>query len=502
MVVKLSDLLELDVMKRASPLVRAGKAGIPSGTVRWVHSSEVLEIAPLLRGQELLLSGGDALLSLRPAAQRDYILSLAARHVTALAIQTAGTGRKLSAELVEAAEEVGLPLIELRRVVPFVEIAEEVNRKVVAEHVTALQTADSLSQRLAEHLATSGPALGPLIEIVAQTLRIEVALLDPNGSVLEFVDGFPPDPTSVQVESDIFVGSLVSARLRLQSREDVPPELLKTVGERIGSILALAVSQQHRPAAQQIAHTALMRAVVTGAGAAQIHELCTAAGVSTVDPAFVMVFRRIGQSSVRGVTEKILKTHCPDALTYLDGESLWVMVQLSISGTRRERRELLGGLRADLRGLPVAGAMGPTVATPLHAHSSLVEARLTQAVGAPDDLESNFRDCEDFLLERLESRELAGPVGGRITQELLGELLDYDRRRGTQLLSTLDVWLMSGCNTAEAARGLFIERQTLHKRLRKIFELIGGDPRGSRKLPGLYLAVHLAKNPSPEEVGV
>ena len=162
-------------MKRASPLVRAGEALIPSGTVRWVHSSEVLEIAPLLRGQELLLSGGDALLNLKPAAQHEYIRSLAARHVTALAIQTAGSGRSLSAELVEAAEEVGLPLIELRRVVPFVEIAEEVNRKVVSEHVTALQTADSLSQHLAEHLTSSGPALRPLIEIVSQALRIEVA---------------------------------------------------------------------------------------------------------------------------------------------------------------------------------------------------------------------------------------------------------------------------------------------------------------------------------------
>jgi PucR family transcriptional regulator, purine catabolism regulatory protein len=502
MVVMLSDLLELDVMKRASPLVRAGEASIPTGTVRWVHSSEVLEIAPLLRGQELLLSGGDALLNLRPAAQHEYIRSLAARHVTALAIQTAGSGRSLSDELVAAAEEVGLPLIELRRVVPFVEIAEEVNRKVVSEHVTALQTADSISQHLAEHLASSGPALSPLIDIISQALQIEVALLDPSGSVLEFADGFPPDSTSVNVESDIFVGSLVSARLRLQSRQDVPPELLKTVGERIGSILALAVSQQHRPTAQQIAHTALMRAVVSGASASQIHELCTAAGVSTALPTFVMVFRRIGLSSVRGVAEKILRTRCPDALTYLDGESLWAMVQLSISGTRQERRELLEGLRADLRGLAVAGAMGPTMATPLHAHASLVEARLTQAVGAPDDLESNFRDCEDFLLERLEARELSGPVAGRITQELLGELLDYDRRRGTRLLDTLDTWLISGCNSAEAARLLFIERQTLHKRMRKIFELIGGDPRGSAKLPGLYLAVHLAKNPSPVDAGV
>ncbi|MET1152628.1 hypothetical protein [Arthrobacter sp.] len=67
-----------------------------------------------------------------------------------------------------------------------------------------------------------------------------------------------------------------------------------------------------------------------------------------------------------------------------------------------------------------AAARVTTVATPLHAHSSLVEARPTQAVGAPDDLESNLRDCEDFLLDRPAARELSGPVVGRTTQELLG----------------------------------------------------------------------------------
>ena len=55
-------------------------------------------------------------------------------------------------------------------------------------------------------------------------------------------------------------------------------------------------------------------------------------------------------------------------------------------------------------------------------------------MGAPGDLDSNLRDCEDFLLDRLAARELSGPVIERITQESLGELLDYDRRRGTRLL--------------------------------------------------------------------
>lgn len=58
--------------------------------------------------------------------------------------------------------------------------------------------------------------------------------------------------------------------------------------------------------------------------------------------------------------------------------------------------------------------------------------------------------------------------------------LAYDRRRGTHLLETRRQWLRSGCSTAETARVLFLERQSMHSRLTRIFELIGGDPRGRR----------------------
>lgn len=497
MVIMLADVLDLEVMRRTNPIIRAGKSQIPLCTVRWVHSSEVVEIAPLLRGQELLLSGGDALLSLRPEAQADYIHSLASRRVAALALQTTGTGRSLTTELIAAAENAGLPLVELRRVVPFVEITEEINRRIVSEQVTALQIADSISRRLVEQITTAGPALEPLVEVISTTLQMNVTLLDRSGSVLEFSDGFPPEDTSLPVEVEVFVGSLELARLRLQSRQGMEPELLRTVGERVSGILALAVSQRHAPTNTQISHSALMRAVVSGASAAQILELCQPAGLSTSRPVFALVFRRIGPYTFRDSADRILRARCPDARTYVDGESLCAIVQLGSSNVNRERQNILDGLRDDFHNVSVAGALGPIVATPAEAHTSLAEAQLTQSVGAPDDLEHNIRDCKDFALERLAARELSGAVGERLTQELLGELLDYERRRGTRLLDTLDVWLASGCNSAESARLLFVERQTLHNRLRKVFELIGGDPRGTAKLSGLVLAVRLAKNPFP-----
>ena len=56
MLVPLSDVLALPEVAAASPVVLVGD---PDRTlIRWVHSSEVFEMGPLLRGGEFLLTTG------------------------------------------------------------------------------------------------------------------------------------------------------------------------------------------------------------------------------------------------------------------------------------------------------------------------------------------------------------------------------------------------------------------------------------------------------------
>jgi purine catabolism regulator len=81
-----------------------------------------------------------------------------------------------------------------------------------------------------------------------------------------------------------------------------------------------------------------------------------------------------------------------------------------------------------------------------------------------------------------------------ITQQL-GGLLDHDAQRRSLLVETLRVWLDTGCNTAQAARELHVERQSMHQRLQRIFSLCGGDPRGTGSLAALHLATRLVRLP-------
>src|SRR5580693_2614143 len=112
------EVLDLDVVRRGSPLVVAGAARLDV-PVRWVHAAELTDIGRLLRGGELVLSTGIAMPE--PAAElAAYVDSLAKVGVAGLVVEL---GRRyataLPPALVTAAEERSLPLIELRREVAF-----------------------------------------------------------------------------------------------------------------------------------------------------------------------------------------------------------------------------------------------------------------------------------------------------------------------------------------------------------------------------------------------
>ena len=121
----LREVLRDPTVVAAEPLVLAGRTRL-GRLVTWVHTSEVLDIATLLRGGELLLVGGVSLATASPAQRVTYIQDLAERQVAGIAIETGGRLPTVPEEMVTEAERRHLPLIELRRVVRFVEVTQSI----------------------------------------------------------------------------------------------------------------------------------------------------------------------------------------------------------------------------------------------------------------------------------------------------------------------------------------------------------------------------------------
>lgn len=233
------------------------------------------------------------------------------RGVSALAVETVASAHGLSADILEEAEDAGLPLIELQRVIPFVDVAEEINRRIVSCQVSVLQTADALSQRLAEHLAASGAAVVPLLTQVATALGVGVTLTDHHGHVIDSVaaPGTEPGetPGTGAVSTDILIGGVVVARLVMSGNPDAA--LLTVAGERISNIIALALSHRHTPTLEQIAETRLLSAVVHGTDDHRLRELGRSAGLSSQVPVVMVLFSGTGLAAVSGALGRVLPGH-------------------------------------------------------------------------------------------------------------------------------------------------------------------------------------------------
>jgi purine catabolism regulator len=75
--------------------------------------------------------------------------------------------------------------------------------------------------------------------------------------------------------------------------------------------------------------------------------------------------------------------------------------------------------------------------------------------------------------------------------EVLGPLLEYDQRRNSDMVETLQAYFDSGCNVVDAADRLHVHRNSLAYRLRRVSEITGRDLHHQEHLFLLQLALKI-----------
>lgn len=510
MSIRLEDVLNHPSLAAADPVIRAGARAAARTQLRWIHSSEIIDIAPLLAGGELLLTGGEALAQASEERQVNYVRQLAERGVAAVAIETGAALPSLPSAMVAAAEEAGLPLIELRGVVPFVGVMQAINSMLVSDSVSQLRRADEASHAMAVELAHGG-GLDRILAVLAGIIHAEVTLTSISGATLasaaqgqaEVADAStlgPPEQARL-IHIDVPIRGILAAQLLLRVPAGEDENLARTAGNRSVDILALALLQRMSPGLKEVAGAALLRAIDSGSQAWRLQQLASAAGIPPAAALVAIVIRSDMLQQLRAPVERLLTRGAQPSATYVDNAELLAVAVLPGDNPRESRHALLAGLR----GLPALAdtlvAVGPLAAGISDAPWSLSESRLTlelaDALGrspaAAEGPHCPVIDSEAFAVERLAVGSLDTEQRRTFVRQQLGALLDQDAQRNSRLLDTLATWLDSGCNTAQAARELHVERQSMHQRLQRIFELCGGDPRRTGRLAALHLATRLAR---------
>ncbi|MFJ6199401.1 PucR family transcriptional regulator [Micromonospora sp. NPDC092111] len=221
------EVLALDPVRHGAPRLVAGDAGLDR-PVRWVHVTEVPDIATLLGGGELVLTTGIGLPA-DDAGLRAFIGDLADVGVSGLVVELGrryltGVPRVMAA----AAERRGLPLAELRRATPFVRITEAVHALIVDAQLTELRATEEIHQRFTE-LSVEGAEPAEVVRQAAELAGCPVVLENLSRQVLAY------DPAGESAELLLDGWEQHSRRIRPAGRTAYDPGsgwLVTTVGAR------------------------------------------------------------------------------------------------------------------------------------------------------------------------------------------------------------------------------------------------------------------------------
>lgn len=434
----LREVLAFDALRDAAPELLAGEERLDR-PVRWVHSSEIYEISPLLAGGELLLTTGLGLAGSDSGARRHYLREIAQRDVAGVALELGRSFVSVPFELVDEARRLALPLVALHQVVPFTRISESVNTAIVEHRSPALQLAAALERALPD---------GPSAVLAAAAAHIGAALvlLGPDGALLA-THGVPDDTTARTIAARPAATAAVrSGRLAVGSGSVLAAAELDAATHRSAEALAAAPGPGPRTA-----RAALRRLLdAPGVGTAAMALRNAGVPLSRADGRLVGVAAHTAPlghlcASVDGVVLAVLAVPAGD--------------------------DPIATAEAVLRRNPGGAVVGPAVELDAPAAAlgqSLRTARAAVAVAPPEAVTS----ARALTLELLLAAQ-PRPALDAMVAELIGPLVEHDRRHRGRLVHTLEVYLRHGCSPTRAAAVLHLGRQALYQRLERIEALLG-----------------------------
>ncbi|MFG1950331.1 PucR family transcriptional regulator [Micromonospora sp. NPDC048830] len=485
--------------------VCAGDRGLDN-EVRWVHVSETIDPTPWLRGGELLLTTGLKIDD--PEQFGPYVHRLADAGLAGLGFGVGLGYDQVPGPLIQAAEERGLPVLEVPVDAPYVAISEAVSNLLAAERYDTIARAFDAQQALTAAAVESGR--GGLVAEVSRALGGWAVLTDLAANVVrahpaEAADRLPallPDVMRTRERGIRSSGSVVGptesvAIHTLGARGRMRGFLIAGVPGAAsdysrmvlaGAVALLSLEMERSQAARQQVRrlradqlAQILRGAVTGEVAAQ-HALAW-----DLDPAAVRVgvyfcAASRGSQVCDELNELMAEANLPGAVVAQEaGRQARVAVLIDGSEAATAALARLASVRpmvplglGDVVPIEQVG-LSYRAAT----HAAEVGRAERRAVTRFDDLEALH-----MLFRAQSPQALAGFV-----RRVLGPLKQHDRGREGALVATLSTFLAHNGHWNESAAELGIHRHTLRTRIDRIEQITGRDLDSAYGRMELWLAL-------------
>jgi purine catabolism regulator len=517
MAVTVADVLAMPALRSAQPAVLAGAAALDRD-VRWVHTTELPDIGPLLRGGDLVLTTGIALPE-APAALAAFAESLWESRAAGLAIELGRRWDAVPAPLVESCDRVGLPLVALNREVRFAAVAQSVGERIVDDQLARLREAQHVHEVFTDlSVAEAGPA--EILDAVAALSGATVVLESGLHRVLDYrpgprdVDAFLDDwerrSRGVHLDRrtawDASTGWLVTqvgrperdwGRLVIDC-PDGATERLVAVAERGAAALALhRLNDRQRDGQQRRLHHELLVGLLTGGDRDELHRRCELAGLPAGRRRYVGLALRAASPSahdeVVAATLHAASVARAPALVAVIDEDVHVLLSLS---ARTDADRLADDVALAVQSRhDVVAACGTPVDDLARADRTLREAQQV--------LRAVRRAPDTPRVHRLEDVHVRGLLALLRDDDRLQAFADRELARlrsadtSGRLEAVLRALLEHPGSKSAAAASLAVSRPVFYERLAQAAKAMGVDLDDAEVRTSLHLALLVVETTAP-----
>ncbi len=457
--------------------------------VRWVAVTELADPRPFLAGGELVLTTG--LRQGTAADQRGFVERIVDSAAVGLGFAVGLSHDSVPQAVVDAAQRLGLPLLEVPYRTPFIAINRWVADRVLEEHYgrfrDLLDMHDALSRAL-----LGGDGLATLVDVLRGFVGGDVGVIDGLGSPLASAPASTTWPAELipQVRTDpgaVAVGMALAA-LPVQVDGSVPAHLCLRRPAGALDVLPYAVSlvglELARRQAVLTGRRQLLGQVVEDLvrGILAPSEAARRLAVSAVNPEAhhrVVLGEAAGDEQVQARLGSLPWLVRPRVATAIVGQHLVVIAE--DDEPVHELAHLLHGQLASI--------------------SSSVRVGIGGGYPGVSGLRWSFFEAREALLRGpgVNDREplsLSGLILGsqdlplrEIGEEVLRPLIDFDAAHNGGLLATLDAYLRADGSVGEVATRLFVHRNTVRYRLGQIERLTDRSLASTQDRVQLWLAL-------------
>ncbi|MFE3025009.1 PucR family transcriptional regulator [Nocardia tengchongensis] len=471
-------------------LVLKGGADGLGRVINLVLTSELAEPQQWLSGGELVLTTGMGL-PLSRADRLRYFEDLGSAGVAGVGFGVGLSHETVPADLVDAADRIGLPLFEVPLPTPFGAITKKVMQRLAEQEYEKVLRASRAQPRMTR-AAIQGA--GAVVKELSAALSATVAIIgvdhtvteahpqrpdaEISGRIDEFLSthGEGAGSGAIQVDTGQYIvvqtisaGHTVHGHLAVVSATALGPVDQVLLGHA-SSLLALDFE---KPARLRIAQNHLNSQAISmllqqpGDPESMWQHLAPAA--DRTGRVRALVLRCSGPDAVPETLESVdarLRPLNQQLFAHTKGDR--VAVLLPGSETEDTAEQLLAGIPPQIRAGMRAGLSSPH---PLRRFPAAVEhAELAASAAMPGARPLELAALAGHAL-------LAFPEAQRVlsavSEAMLQPLVDYDDRHGTDLIVSLRAYLEAHGQWETAATALGVHRHTLRSRVARIESILG-----------------------------